>query len=300
MNLLLDCPQRSPLAGCLRVVLFFDTEPAARRAAQLLSRVQLCATESVHLDVRRWCSEEILNPHAREQACQDLAEAHVLILAADRDPVLLDAIRGWMPHMTNTPNSERGIVAVVEHPGHFDNRIVRDALARIDREVTFPSIPPHTEDTLFPERLFSRCSHLDIRPGSVRLTRSSQRILIAEDDNLVRYYCALVLRSTGFDVDTAADGKDAWEMFRENRYDLVITDNDMPRMTGVELFARVRMVNGSVPVLVISGSAAAAQVCMNSRFENWKHLPKPFTGDRLVSSVREFVAANGGFDQAGL
>lgn len=118
----------------------------------------------------------------------------------------------------------------------------------------------------------------------------SPQILLAEDDILWREYSAFVLRSAGFEVDSVADGDRAWKMFGQKRYDLIITDNDMPEMTGVELFARIRIVNDDVPILVISGSSAAAQIFVKAGFQNWKYLPKPFSADHLIDTVRRVVS----------
>ena len=125
--------------------------------------------------------------------------------------------------------------------------------------------------------------------GTTARSNIGRSILLAEDDPLVRKHCANALRCAGFEVDAAEDGNAAWELFREKNYDLLMTDNDMPGMSGVELIGRIRRKNNKVPVILISGSTTAAQICSQAGFENWISLPKPFTADSLVASATEVI-----------
>ncbi len=61
------------------------------------------------------------------------------------------------------------------------------------------------------------------------------RILLVDDDLYVRELNAGVLMRSGYNVETASDGADAWRAIKERDYDLLITDNTMPRVTGMEL-----------------------------------------------------------------
>ena len=65
-----------------------------------------------------------------------------------------------------------------------------------------------------------------------------QRILVVDGDPLIRQVNSEVLIYSGYHVDAADDGAAAWDALRVNNYDLLITDNDLPRVTGVELLRR--------------------------------------------------------------
>lgn len=81
-----------------------------------------------------------------------------------------------------------------------------------------------------------------------------KRILYAEDNEPLREISARTLRAAGFFVVTVADGLAALEAARESAFDLLITDNDMPRLTGLELIPRLRLDGRDLPVIVTSGS----------------------------------------------
>jgi chemotaxis protein histidine kinase CheA/ActR/RegA family two-component response regulator len=85
------------------------------------------------------------------------------------------------------------------------------------------------------------------------------RILVADDSRTVRDAVARMLGAEAYVVDLAVDGQDAWEMLHEVRYDLLVTDLEMPRLSGVALIERVRDENGAaprLPVLAISSRGA--------------------------------------------
>jgi two-component system, chemotaxis family, sensor histidine kinase and response regulator WspE len=63
----------------------------------------------------------------------------------------------------------------------------------------------------------------------------SPRILVVDDDISIRELSAAVLMPSGYQVDTAEDGAAGWEALHGNNYDLLITDHNMPRVSGVEL-----------------------------------------------------------------
>ena len=66
-------------------------------------------------------------------------------------------------------------------------------------------------------------------------TTSPHRILVAEDDHDVRRLNTEVLIDSGYHVDAAQDGAIAWDILQIKSYDLLITDYDMPKLSGLEL-----------------------------------------------------------------
>src|SRR5689334_19643597 len=63
----------------------------------------------------------------------------------------------------------------------------------------------------------------------------AHRILVVDDELGIRQVSAAVLGCSGYDVDTAEDGEAGWNALQTKNYDLLITDNNMPKLTGVEL-----------------------------------------------------------------
>ena len=115
-----------------------------------------------------------------------------------------------------------------------------------------------------------------------------QRILLVEDDADIRQLTSDVLRKSGYQVDTAEDGEAGWKMLHAVRYDpdsydLLITDNNMPRLSGCELIKRVRAERMILPVILATGSEPINTECLQLA----ALLPKPFTSDQLVQTVKQ-------------
>jgi len=84
--------------------------------------------------------------------------------------------------------------------------------------------------------------------------RAEKRVLIVDDSITVREVQRQILRTHGYHAETAVDGQDGLNMLRSAPFDLVITDVDMPRMTGLELVERIREdhVLRELPVIIVS------------------------------------------------
>ncbi len=84
--------------------------------------------------------------------------------------------------------------------------------------------------------------------------RAKKRVLVVDDSITVREVQRQLLRTHGYEVDVAVDGQDGWNRVRAARYDLVVSDIDMPRMTGLELVKRIREDDhlSQLPVVIVS------------------------------------------------
>jgi len=81
------------------------------------------------------------------------------------------------------------------------------------------------------------------------------RILIIDDDIIIRRMLRLMLTKAGFDVLGAADGKEGIELFRKNDVDLVITDLIMPEKEGIEMIMELKTDFPDVKIIAMSGGA---------------------------------------------
>ena len=105
------------------------------------------------------------------------------------------------------------------------------------------------------------------------------RILVADDDAEVRQVNADVLRRFGYRTETAADGAAAWEALQANSYDLLITDNNLPKVSGVELVKKVRSAHMIMPVILASAASPAEELDRIPRLHAVATLIKPFSSD---------------------
>jgi CheY-like chemotaxis protein len=118
-------------------------------------------------------------------------------------------------------------------------------------------------------------------------------ILIAEDEPVVLTMTALFLQKAGYASLKAADGLEAMEIFQTHRgIDALISDIRMPGMTGFELGRAVRMLDPSMPILLMSGFAGHTREDSQGLFQqqNIQFLPKPFTSNQLLASVEMLFA----------
>ena len=82
--------------------------------------------------------------------------------------------------------------------------------------------------------------------------KAKKSVLIVDDSATVRQTQRKILESAGFAVDTAVDGMDGWNSFRLSKYDIIVSDVDMPRMTGFELVEKIRSVDSKIPIVIVS------------------------------------------------
>ena len=84
--------------------------------------------------------------------------------------------------------------------------------------------------------------------------RAVRRVLVVDDSITVRELERQLLEGRGYLVDTAVDGVDGWNAVRSGRYDLVVSDIDMPRMDGIQLVRHIKEDPRlqAIPVVVVS------------------------------------------------
>jgi CheY-like chemotaxis protein len=112
------------------------------------------------------------------------------------------------------------------------------------------------------------------------------RILVADDDEGMRCLSSNVLSDTGFDVHVACDGEQAWDALCHGHFDLLITDNDMPRLTGMKLIERIRETGMQLPVIIASGSVLTASAHESPQLQIAAVLSKPFSIAELINAAR--------------
>ncbi len=121
-------------------------------------------------------------------------------------------------------------------------------------------------------------------------TKPPQRILVVDDDPSVRQLVCLVLLRVGYQVDSAEDGEIGLEMLQAmrhtpNPYVLLITDNNMPKMSGVDLIQKARSEGLALPIILATGTPPMNMESLQLA----AILLKPFTVDHLVRMVENIL-----------
>jgi acetyltransferase-like isoleucine patch superfamily enzyme/DNA-binding response OmpR family regulator len=117
------------------------------------------------------------------------------------------------------------------------------------------------------------------------------RILVVEDDRDLRQINAIVLHHAGYAVDIAENGADAWEVLQANRFDLLITDNSMPKLTGIELLKKLRSARMGLPVIMATRALPTQELIQNPWLEPVAMLAKPYATDQLLDKVKDVLRA---------
>jgi len=115
------------------------------------------------------------------------------------------------------------------------------------------------------------------------------RILLVDDDRYVRSLNADVLKSSGYEVDTAEDGAAGWKALQTTSYDLLITDNTMPGVTGLELIKQLRSEDMTLSVILASGTVPAEELNRCPWLQVDALLPKPYGIAELVRTVNDVL-----------
>ena len=109
------------------------------------------------------------------------------------------------------------------------------------------------------------------------------RILIAEDEPPLAFALQFSLERAGFVVAVTHDGCEAWELLQRDTFDLLITDDQMPKMTGSELCRRIREAPrfAQLPVIMLTGKELGREQL------GWGEvIPKPFSPRKVVALVK--------------
>ena len=107
-------------------------------------------------------------------------------------------------------------------------------------------------------------------------------ILLVEDDASLSTVLADYLRSKDYTVETANNGKEAWELIMIKHYDLIISDIMMPRMNGFELLKLVRAQYPDMPMIMLTAKVDRDDIMHAYELGCDDYVTKPFSMDILI------------------
>jgi two-component system, NtrC family, nitrogen regulation response regulator NtrX len=111
------------------------------------------------------------------------------------------------------------------------------------------------------------------------------KILVVDDEKSIRNTLREILEYEKFEVDEAAEGQEALEKAKNNRYDLILLDIKMPRMDGIEVLEQL-MKFTDVPVVMISGHGTVETVVEAVKKGAYDYITKPLDLNRLLVTIR--------------
>src|SRR5512138_971874 len=117
---------------------------------------------------------------------------------------------------------------------------------------------------------------------------SLNRILVADDEESMRWVLSKALRKKGFSVDLARDGEEALRLIQANSYDMAILDIKMPGLTGLELLDRVRELKSDLLVVIMTAEASMKNAVEAMKRGAYDYITKPFDLD-VIDAIIEKV-----------
>jgi CheY-like chemotaxis protein len=131
----------------------------------------------------------------------------------------------------------------------------------------------------------------DVTPPPSRLL-GQKTILVADNEPSIVQLAETILQRAGYQVESAENGRRALEIYRQKKrvIDLVILDQNMPGLSGVETMNELLAINKEVRVLLVTGGDLP-EPSWGTGMPGWGFLAKPYTVDKLVHAVRDVLAA---------
>lgn len=278
----------------LSVVIAYGDVPAGRRAMHLLDGVVPAEGEKAKLCPLLWRFDMLEVADWRVEATIPTLQADLLIISTSSKAALPAVVQDWVQScLSQKQGHAAALVALLGPTGDTDPpdsprlQFLSAAAAAAGLRFFAPApdaAPAPLAEALGPEP-----------------PRPAPQILLLEDDRATRQLSAATLVRAGYRVNTVEGSQAAWEALQSSSYSLLITDNRMPGMSGVELVRKLRSAQWALPVIIASGGFAESELTHNQWLQPAAVLPKPFTGAALLDMVAQVLPlANRGPSRPGL
>jgi two-component system phosphate regulon sensor histidine kinase PhoR len=111
------------------------------------------------------------------------------------------------------------------------------------------------------------------------------KILVVDDEDIVRTSCSRTLTPGGLEVKLAKNGREGLKMMGEEKFDLVLTDLKMPDMDGIEVLRKIKEDWPDTEVIIITGYQTVDTAVKSIKLGAFDYIEKPFTPDALMTAV---------------
>ena len=119
--------------------------------------------------------------------------------------------------------------------------------------------------------------------------KCGQRILVVEEEGDIRQLNAEVLIDADYQVDVAEDGASAWDALQCHNYDLLLTDQFLPKVSGVELLKKIHVARMTLPVIMATSILPTWKFALHPCLQTVRMLRMPYTIDKLLGLVKSIL-----------
>ena len=117
-----------------------------------------------------------------------------------------------------------------------------------------------------------------------------KKVLVADDEELIRLSIFRYLTSSGYAVDTACNGKELIRLLEKEKFDIVVTDFEMPELNAIDVLVKIREMGIRLPVIVISAYFSDRTIEESLSKGAFKCINKPFHMGDMLNVVKEATA----------
>ena len=118
----------------------------------------------------------------------------------------------------------------------------------------------------------------------------SSNILLVEDNITNQEIVLGLLENSGINIDVANNGVEAVDMFKENSYELILMDLQMPIMDGYEATKIIRSINLNIPIIALTANAMSQDIAKTKKAGMQEHLNKPIDVEKLYSTLLKYIS----------
>ena len=130
-----------------------------------------------------------------------------------------------------------------------------------------------------------------VQEETLPLPRGRERILFVDDERSIVEMATTILERLGYNVTALSSSTEALALFASipEAFDLVITDQTMPDLTGAELTKRIRAVRKDIPVILVTGFSETVDADRARRMDIQQLLMKPIIKQELAEAIRKVM-----------
>nr|WP_319571530.1 response regulator transcription factor [uncultured Draconibacterium sp.] len=121
------------------------------------------------------------------------------------------------------------------------------------------------------------------------MSSNSFKILLVEDDEALRFIVKDNLMEHGYDVEVAADGEIALELFGQNNFDLIVLDVMLPKIDGFQVAETIRKTNDQIPIIFLTARSMTEDKITGLTIGGDDYIPKPFSMEELLLKIKIFL-----------
>ncbi len=113
------------------------------------------------------------------------------------------------------------------------------------------------------------------------------KILLADDDNGLRRVVQYKLQQKNYEVTAVENGQLALDAVKTQKFDLVLSDMKMPKLSGIELLEAIKKIQPDLEVILITAHADISQAVLAVKIGAFDYLPKPFEDEQLFLAIEK-------------